>query len=453
MAEDQPGDLEAPAAGPPADSGAAPDGARKLWLAAGLALASGLWAAFQWRELVVARSGGEAFCALGGSACAQLWDSAFARGVEGASGLPIAGWGAVWSLAALALPVLAALRLRSGRDAEPFASATALVAAVGAVVVALLGVVSVLSGGLCSNCVITYLLVVLYAAVLWLPPPALSLAAGVTPAAAAVGVGFALLLIPGLRTPQGLDAATRALLEEGPAASASGPRHGPDDLEARIAALDEEHRRYLATAVRVYQEVEPPPLRPARGLVGSPDAAVRLTHFSDVMCSHCRDFHEELNRLLQVVPEGSLSVEFRKFPLHEACNQAVTGARNRPERCLAATALICLEGRAGVTRVEDVFFERQTELTDELIFGLASAVRPRAEVERCVVSPETLEKLRSDVDWAVEAKIGGTPMVMLNGRRVPAYLPFIYAMAMTGGDTGHPVFADLPPPLEPTASR
>ena len=71
----------------------------------GLALAVTLWSAFLWWQLIEARaSGSDPFCAFGDpGACGELWDGAFASGVHRWSGVPVAGWGLIWGIAALAL--------------------------------------------------------------------------------------------------------------------------------------------------------------------------------------------------------------------------------------------------------------------------------------------------------------------------------------------------------------
>src|SRR5258707_783043 len=96
---------------------------RALWIAAAIALVHTGWALFQWYELVVSRSGGEIICGPGGGHCAEVWDSPFASAVHARTGLPVAAWGGAWSIAALALPLVAPLRIARRRVAEPRAPA------------------------------------------------------------------------------------------------------------------------------------------------------------------------------------------------------------------------------------------------------------------------------------------------------------------------------------------
>ena len=87
--------------------------ARSLGALVALGVAGGLLSTFLWLQLVLARSGGPSVCGPeDGGSCGALWDGAFARGIQDTTGLPVAAWGLVWSLVALALPLLELVRQR-----------------------------------------------------------------------------------------------------------------------------------------------------------------------------------------------------------------------------------------------------------------------------------------------------------------------------------------------------
>jgi serine/threonine-protein kinase len=116
---------------------------RTLHAAVALALLNALWSLFQWNELLTARAGGDAFCALASpDTCATVWDSAFATAVERWTFMPVAGWGVVWSLVAIALPLWARVRIARGKPGAASWSATLLTACMGVVFVPVLLVTS-----------------------------------------------------------------------------------------------------------------------------------------------------------------------------------------------------------------------------------------------------------------------------------------------------------------------
>lgn len=415
-----------------------------LLVAAACALANGLWSLFLWQQLLVARRGGEAFCAFGGG-CGALWDGAFASGVHAWTGLPVAAWGVAWSGAALVLTLLA--WRRAGRGVEPGTvwAGVVWVAGAGLLGVLGLGVVSALEGGFCSNCAVTYALVVTFAAAVyttaWVARPRGVVAGGAWAAVAVAGC-FLLLLAPGLQTPK-----AGAHLGAGALDSAGKGGQGPiAELEGLIAYMPAREKQQLANALAQYQAAEPVRLRRPRALIGDPMAPLRITTFTDSGCSHCAYFHQGLERALEVLPARSVAVDQRVFPLDHACNEHVQ-VSGREEVCLAARVRVCLEQGARAWELTGWLHEDAQPLGEDTIYRVAERLAPRAQLEACVASGETDAKLREDVAFAMDAGILGTPFVLVNGRPASTYVPFLYALGLTAGDSSHPVFASLPPPV------
>jgi hypothetical protein len=433
---------------------------------AGLALASAVWSAFQWNELISLREGGEIFCASGSDGCALLADGAFAVAVQTLSGLPIPGWGLVWSGAALALPIGALLRRGVDRSEEPFWTATLCVAAAGLGSVAVLAAVSALEGSLCANCLITYGIVCAYAGLAGMrfvrakDRAGLQLSMGAAVTAIATAVGFVALLYPGLQTPfprqQEADAAlSKALASKphaehdhashaGPAALAPGAELG--SLDELITSMSPEMRQALSNTIAEYAASRPNAGPPARALVGSTDSPVRITDFTDTLCGHCASLHKTLAFMRDQLPEGSFAIDSRHFPLDGNCNPEVSKRHEDPVRCVAASAQICLEDHPSGFEFAGRLYESQQTLDVDMVYQLGAPYMARAELEACVASGETSAKLQADIARALEFDIRGTPLVLINDRLGSAFGPFLYAMVATGGQTKDPAFARLPIP-------
>lgn len=174
-------------------------------------------------------------------------------------------------------------------------------------------------------------------------------------------------------------------------------------------------------------------------------APVRITEFADPLCGHCANLHKILEELRRVAPPGSFSIDSRFFPLDGACNPKIPHERDGV-RCQAAKALLCLEGDPRFFEAAGRIYANQSKLSEEKIFELLAPIRPRGALESCIASPETSEKLGSDIEWATEQGITGTPLVVVNGRRTPAFAPLLYALVLSGGNPDHPGLAGLPPP-------
>jgi protein-disulfide isomerase len=424
-------------------------------LAALTALGAGaaLWALLLWGELVASRLGRAPVCALGEpAACAAAWNAPFASWVHRATGVPVAGWGLAWGLVAFVLPLVALLRAAEARATPSLVSAIRLTAGAGLAAVLVLVAVSASAGAVCASCAGTYVVVAGYAGIALFGWPEAGLpdaGRGAAVAVAATVAAFLLLLYPGARTPrEGGEAGRAVLAASGPAlATGSGTGDAERDrrLEQLVQLLAPAQKQALADSLLLYRKSPALELPPPRHLEGPAEAPVRITEWTDVLCSHCAELHRTLATLRDHAPAGSFAVDSRQFPLDAECNPYVQ-RRGSPVRCLAARAEICLEGHEGADDFVGKLFEVQASLTPAKVYDLASALMPRAKLEACVASADTAGKLREDVEAAARYDPDGTPIVAVNGRRATSFGPFLLAMALTGGSDAHPAFAALPAP-------
>jgi protein-disulfide isomerase len=434
---------------------------RVMTILALLGALSVLLSVFLWWQLFVSHAGGTPLCGFGEEgACAALWDSRFAARVHQSTGVPVAGWGLVWGLAAMVLPLV--VRRRPADSAPAWVTAVRLVALVGVAATVLLAAVAVGEGVFCTGCVATYLLVAAYAWVAFVTVPG-SLMPDLLPAGwialGAFGVGYLLTLYPGTQTPQspallGYEAIV-AGAGEAPAADPTQQAGEAPDRDAMVRGfldqLNPQGLQLLADTLQAYRNASAQPIREPRFVIGPADAPVRLTDFTDPLCPACADLHANLEVFRQSLPPGSFSVEPRQFPLDGTCNPVIP-RQGDGVRCLAAKAEICLEGRPGFFEYQKAVFSHQQGLTAAQVFDLAQPYVGRGELESCIASRETQDKLLADVQYAQEKGITGTPLVLINGRPAPHFAPLYYVLILTGGDPDHPALAALPPPAAPQGS-
>ena len=435
--------------GPPAAFQPSPASLAAL---AALGGAAALVSLFLWGELVLARAGGATACALSDpEACARLWDGPLASMIHRITGLPVAGWGLAWALAAAALPLVALVRAAEGRPRADWLSAARITAAAGVVAVLMLMSAAVQARTFCMGCFFIYVLVSGYAGIALLGWRALGLprrGRAALISLAAVAIAALLLLYPGLKTGSahqlvgGRSAANQLVGGRSASGTAAG-FNANDDVSQFVASLTPPLRQTLADSLHQYRQGIAVPSGPPRTLIGSASAPLRITDFTDIRCGHCAELHETLAALEREAPAGSFSVEPRQFPLDGECNPYVRRGQD-PVRCLAARARICVEGRPGATAYAGRLFGKQETLSTADVYALAEAVMPRRDMEACVARAETSQKLQSDIELAARYQIDGTPLVLLNGRKATSFPPFLYAMVLTGGRTDHPAFATLP---------
>ena len=429
---------------------------RSLGKLVGLGALSALWSLVLWEELVRVRSGGSSFCGFGGKFdCEAVWSGAFASAVHRLTGLPIAGWGLVWSAVAFLLPLVALVRSAEEKRIDPLVSAVRLTGLAGILGLAVMLAGSVIAGAVCIGCIGTYVLVGAYAFISllqWRPAGFPAARRGATLAAGAALVFFLLLLYPGLRTPKTSgEAGRRAVADAARSESAdaaprtTGDARRDEKLTELVGSLEPALRQTLADSLAIYRAsaTQQPPA--ARALVGSDLAPVRITEFTDILCEHCAGLQETIKTLRESLPPGSFSVDSRQFPLDSRCNPIVTGSREDDVRCVAAKARICLEPSGNEPKLAEALFARQKGLTREKVFEIATPFMPRPALEACIASPATAAKLAEDVSAASRYDSDGTPIVVVNGRKGTSFGPFLYAIIQTRGDADHPAFAVLPP--------
>jgi protein-disulfide isomerase/uncharacterized membrane protein len=413
----------------------------------GLAVAEIGLSIFQWVELRTVQAGGTAVCSFNTTVnCETVWTSPFAQRVSGLTGLPVAGLGVVWGLAAALCAGALLWRVRSGRPLRPAVLPVRTVGTVAALVCITLIAGSISAGALCLTCLGTYLLVLGYAGVALaaLPGPlqpasaewarALGLPATVT------AVSWLALLLFAPSRP------SSELLPRSAGKSGSASRDVSQFLASRPASEKQALADALARFARTPAPTQLELLPRARVLKGTADAPVHLVEWTDILCPHCRHLNDTLEELQAAVPPGRLAVEPRQYPLDGACNPDVP-QKGDGLRCTGSLAMICLEQAPDFWNLRDKLFAAQKTLTRESLLQIASSGSvPRGQLEACIGSPEAAAKLQDDIRYAEFYSPTGTPIVAINGK--PAYPTpvFLYALTMASGDPTAPVLTSALPP-------
>jgi serine/threonine-protein kinase len=419
-------------------------------------------AIFQWIELVIVRRGGHSVCSINAHVnCEAVWNSDLASRVHSAVGVPVAGLGAIWALAAFVLALFLTSRARAKRSFRAQALALRITALVGVLSVITFGIGSFRAGALCLLCLCTYVLVAAFAffAFAWLPGPLGPQEGeggrGLGWAVGAAVIAYLIALGPGLATPHAQDeshlpiAAVNASTAN---ASTSTPAAPGSELAQFLARLPDAQKQAVSDSLALWKTSTAPSSAgsyPPAARYGSPDAPVKLVEFTDIACPHCKHLVEALAQLRQVVPPEKLSVESRYYPLDAECNPTLppNASDHSGLRCLGAKVQICLEGAPDFIALRDKLFEAQQGLTPATLIDIASSgATSRPVLEACVGSPQTAQRLQQDIQYAQDYKIQGTPLVLLNGHEGMPIPAFILAVVLADGNPNAPAFAALPPP-------
>lgn len=149
-------------------------------------------------------------------------------------------------------------------------------------------------------------------------------------------------------------------------------------------------------------------------VLGSPDAPVELTIYSDFECPYCRNFALAALPAIsaEFVETGQLRIRYVYFPLAALHRNAVSSAK----------AAHCAGVAGRFWAYHDYLYVRQpewsgAEVSDSLwiVYAESLGLEPQ-EFASCLSAPETLAVIETDVREALDSGAQGTPTIVLGDR-------------------------------------
>ena len=158
-------------------------------------------------------------------------------------------------------------------------------------------------------------------------------------------------------------------------------------------------------------------VHPQAATWGNPEARVTVVEYSDFQCPFCRRAAFHLRGILWEYRDR-IRLNFMNFPLDKKINPRYWNNKH-DQAGLAALAAVCAQKHGEFWEFHDELFHHQDELSPEFILELA--VRhgwSRDEFEAELKRPETRERVRQEIGYAIRAGVNSTPSLYINGRRV-----------------------------------
>jgi len=157
---------------------------------------------------------------------------------------------------------------------------------------------------------------------------------------------------------------------------------------------------------------------PARGAVSKD---LELVEFADFQCPHCKEAQANMDKLVADFPKAR--IVFQNDPI----------ASLHPQANKAAAYGVCVAKMGGSTAffnfAADVFNGQDGLATPDgatmtLNSALAKASLDPGKVAACADSAETKAQVDASVKLASDLGIGQVPTLVINGREVPANVPY-----------------------------
>ena len=175
-----------------------------------------------------------------------------------------------------------------------------------------------------------------------------------------------------------------------------------------------------STAAASAAEVAKPVSLPDMAL-GPANAAVTITEYASMTCSHCAAFNEQVFPQLkkEFIDTGKIRYIFREFPL-----DLKAAAGSMLSRCIAK------DDAGKYFAVSDLLFKQQNDwvlknTTESLkLIGKQAGLSGEA-VEACLKDQALLDKIAADQKYANEVlKVNSTPTFFINGEMLKGETSF-----------------------------
>jgi protein-disulfide isomerase len=195
----------------------------------------------------------------------------------------------------------------------------------------------------------------------------------------------------------------------------------------------------------------PPGVFTGRYRFGPEKAAIRIVMFTDYQCPDCKLIEAQVEQVLAQYP-SDLSVSIRHFPFCVDCNDQIQNANFHPNACWAARAAEAagmIGGTPAFKKMHEWLFNRGGGFTaEELDQGLAQLGFDRNMFLPLMTGPETLARVKADIDEAVSYGLRTTPFIFINGVELKGWRA---ANALVNAVNG--LAASKPQALGPEADR
>lgn len=156
--------------------------------------------------------------------------------------------------------------------------------------------------------------------------------------------------------------------------------------------------------------------------IGSENAELVITEFTDYMCFQCNKIHNYLRRLMNRYPE-KIKLIHRHFPMDSEFNPIVKVPFHEGAGKLALLA-IQAEKVDKFWPVNDELYARAIESNVIEISAIAESVGLNSEVlTRSLNNPTNLRKLNHDIIDGLKLGISGTPSFVIDGKIYTSQIP------------------------------
>ena len=156
-------------------------------------------------------------------------------------------------------------------------------------------------------------------------------------------------------------------------------------------------------------------------VLGDKDAKLVVYTYTDYLCPICGAYNIMIHKLAKELK--NVRFEHVNMPLDMECNKYLPQPFHVGS-CRLAKYAIAAEKQDKFLEINSLFFEKQPQ-TDEAIIEIAKELNLDIEkLQKDANSPETLQKIKNDIDKGVALGIAGTPSTVIDGKLYVGLKPY-----------------------------
>jgi len=169
-------------------------------------------------------------------------------------------------------------------------------------------------------------------------------------------------------------------------------------------------------------EIMVPNLEPVKDRVyGDKSAKDKLVVFAAFACGHCKTASKDLKARVNE-NKKLVNLTYVLYPLDQACNKFVKG-KFSDYSCVASKLALCSEKKGKIWKAIDYLYEHQTEgkqfpFDPKTFTKNMSGKLKISDLDACINSKWVEERLNNEQLVYKDLKIPGTPIILLNNRRL-----------------------------------
>lgn len=174
-------------------------------------------------------------------------------------------------------------------------------------------------------------------------------------------------------------------------------------------------------SIKEYLKMTTNPYAVTGNNLGAVNAPVKVELYSDYACPMCFAYNIMIHKAVKEL--GNIYIESHNLPLDKECNKYLSKQVHK-NGCRYAKYAVAAKNQGKYWDMSTLIFEHHPK-NDEQAIQLAQKIGLDTErFKRDINSKETMNKIKSDIDYAVQNGVVGTPTIVIDGKRYAGIKPY-----------------------------